>query len=108
MLTVDTTTSAISIDYVTDGHGGTIIMDGNSSSNSVLVQFTGSDTGVGVDHLECGIDNSDFVSCSSPLQIDNLTDGTHTLSVMSVDNSTNNDQSPALFSWTVDTTPPET
>jgi hypothetical protein len=82
-------------------------MDGNSSSNSVIVQFAGTDTGVGVDHFECSIDNSDFVTCTSPLQIDSISDGYHTLSVISVDNSTNKDPSPALFSWTVDTTPPE-
>jgi hypothetical protein len=108
MWTVDTTPPATSIDSVTDGHDETIMMDGNSSSNSVVAQFVGTDTGVGVNHFECSIDNSNFVTCNSPLQIDSLTDGTHTLNVMSIDNSTNKDPSPALFSWTVDTTPPET
>ena len=70
MWIVDTTPPASSIDSVTDGHGETIIMDGNSSSNSVIVQFAGTDTGVGVDHFECSIDNSNFVTCTSPLQID--------------------------------------
>ena len=107
MWIVDTTPPASSIDSITDGYGETIIMDGNSSSNSVIVQFAGTDAGVGVDHFECSIDNSDFVTCTSPLQIDSISDGSHTLSVMSVDNSTNKDPSPALFSWTVDTTPPE-
>ncbi|HJU78520.1 MAG TPA: Ig-like domain-containing protein, partial [Nitrososphaeraceae archaeon] len=105
---VDTLSPETSIDSVTDGRDETIIINGNSSSNSVLVQFAGTDTGVGVDHFECSIDRSHFVKCFSPLQIDSLTDGTHTLSIASVDNSTNNDPSPALFSWTVDRTPPKT
>ena len=107
MWIVDTTAPETNIDSITDGHNETIIMDGNSSSNSMIVQFAGTDTGVGVEHFECSIDNSDFVACTSPLQFDSLSDGSHLLTVISVDDSTNKDPSPALFSWTVDTTPPE-
>ena len=105
---VDTIPPGTIIDSATDGHDEIIIMDGNSSSNSILVEFSGTDSGVGVDHFECSIDTSDFVTCPSPLQFDSLSDGTHTLDVISEDNSTNKDPSPALFRWTVDTTPPET
>ncbi len=108
MWIVDTTPPGTIIDSVTDGHDEIIIMDGNSSSNSIIVEFSGTDSGVGVDHFECSIDTSDFVTCTSPLQFDSLSDGTHTLDVISEDNSTNKDPSPALFRWTVDTTPPET
>src|SRR5207344_1158869 len=82
--------------------------DGNSSANSILFEFAGNDTGVGVDHFECSIDNLKFVTCTSPLEIDSLKDGTHTLAVLSEDTSTNKDPSPELFRWTVDTTPPTT
>ena len=89
MWIVDTTPPGTIIDSVTDGHDEIIIMDGNSSSNSIIVEFSGTDSGVGVDHFECSIDTSDFVTCTSPLQFDSLSDGTHTLDVISEDNSTN-------------------
>ncbi len=106
--TVDTTPPGTTIDSATDGHEEQITMDGNSSSHSITLEFSGIDTGIGVDHFECNIDNSDFITCTSPLLVDSLTDGTHTMKVLSEDNSTNKDPSPALFTWTVDTTPPAT
>ena len=55
-------------------------------------------------------DGKSFSACTSPVQFTsaNITDGTHTFEVLSVDNSTNKDPSPASFIWTVDTIPPET
>ena len=71
-------------------------------------EFSGNDTGVGISNFECSIDNSNFSACSSPVQFTsaNITDGTHTFEVLSVDNSTNKDPSPASFNWTVDTIAP--
>ena len=106
--TVDTIPPSTTIDSATDSHHEKIVMGGNSSANSILFEFAGNDTGVGVDHFECSIDNLKFVTCTSPLEIDSLKDGTHTLAVLSEDTSTNKDLSPALFRWTVDTTPPTT
>src|SRR5437867_4204017 len=104
----DTIPPSTTIDSATDSHHEKIVMNGNSSANSILFKFAGNDTGVGVDHFECSIDNLKFVTCTSPLEIDSLKDGTHTLAVLSEDTSTNKDPSPALFRWTVDTTPPTT
>src|SRR6187397_1632978 len=106
--TVDTTPPATTIDSAMDGNNQGVMMDGNSSSNSILIEFAGTDTGTGINHFECSINNSDFVTCTSPLEVNDLTDGVHTLSVVSEDNSTNKDSSPALFRWTVDTNPPIT
>ncbi|MGB8573132.1 MAG: Ig-like domain-containing protein, partial [Nitrososphaeraceae archaeon] len=106
--TVDTTPPATTIDSAMDGHNQRVMMDGNSSSNSILLEFVGTDTGTGINHIECSINNSDFVTCASPLEVNGLTDGVHTLRVVSEDNSTNKDPSPALFRWTVDTNPPIT
>ncbi|TLX89553.1 MAG: hypothetical protein E6K94_09780, partial [Thaumarchaeota archaeon] len=105
---VDTTPPATLIDSATDGSKKEITMDGNSPSNSLILEFSGTDTGVGVNHFECSVDNSDFVTCISPLKISSLSDGTHTFKVLAEDNSTNRDPSPASFTWTVDTTPPAT
>src|SRR5438093_985766 len=104
----DTIPPSTTIDSATDSHHEKIVMNGNSSANSILVKFAGNDTGVGVDHFECSIDNLKFVSCNSPLEINSLKDGTHTLAVLSEDTSTNTDPSPALFRWAVDTIPPTT
>src|SRR4026208_1060223 len=106
--TVDTTPPATTIDSAMDGNNQGVMMDGNSSSNSILLEFAGTDTGTGINHFECSINNSDFVTCTSPLEVNGLTDGVHTLRVVSEDNSTNKDSSPALFRWTVDTNPPIT
>ena len=67
--------------------------------------FSGNDTnGVGIDHFECSIDSSDFVTCTSPFTFPNLLkDGTHSFRVMSEDKVGNRGSSPALFNWTVDT-----
>ena len=94
-----------------DGNNITITNSSNTKSNSVIFEFSGNDTGgVGVDHLECSLDGASFTACTSPIQYTTpqITDGTHTFEVLSVDNSTNSDPSPAQFTWNVDTVPPET
>ena len=71
--------------------------------------FSGTDTGgVDIDHFECSIDNSDFVTCMTPVHFSNLEDGTHILQMRSQDNVGNVGPSPASFTWTVDTIPPAT
>ena len=72
-------------------------------------KFSGNDTGVGIDHFECNVDNSDFVTCTSPFAFpDLLKDGTHTFRVLPEDKVGNRGSSPASFNWTVDTASPTT
>src|SRR5437867_2691416 len=106
---VDTTPPATSINSATDGNKSAVTNAGTTKSTSMTFAFSGTDTG-GVDHFECSIDNSNFTICTSPIQFNsvNLGDGTHTFRVLSEDNSTNKDPSPASFTWTVDTVPPNT
>src|SRR4026208_1807627 len=108
--TVDTTPPMTSIISAIDGNNNTISDNGNSESTSIRFNFSGTDTGgAGVDHLECNIDNSKYVACTSPFVFPNLLkDGIHTFTVLSEDNAGNKDSTPASFTWTVDTTPPMT
>src|SRR3546814_1075547 len=54
------------------------------------------------------LDNSNFVACTSPVQLGNLTDGEHLIEVRAEDNVGNMGASPTPFIWIVDTTPPGT
>jgi len=58
--------------------------------------------------FECRIDEGEWESCSSPKTYPGLQDGNHTFEVHAIDSAGNVDQSPASYSWTIDTTPPET
>ena len=58
--------------------------------------------------FECRIDGADFAPCSSPYSADDLADGTHTLDVRATDAAGNVDLSPASYSFTLDTTAPDT
>ena len=103
--TVDTSPPTTTIDSATDGNNTVINAGGNSSSNSMIFLFSSIDSGVGVDHSECSIDNSKFAVCTSPIQFTstNLEDGTHILQIISEDKVGNRGSSPASFNWTVDT-----
>ena len=109
--TVDTQPPTTTINTAVDANKSTITNGSNIRSNSVTFAFSGNDTdGVGVDHLECSLDATSFTTCTSPVQFAsaNISDGAHVFKVLAEDNSTNKDPSPASFSWTVDTVPPET
>src|SRR5206468_3499560 len=109
--TVDTVPPDTSIASATDGHNSVITTGSNTSSNSVKFTFSANDTGgVGVDHIECSLDNASYTTCTSPVQFTsaNISDGTHTFKVSAHDNVGNLSPSPSSFNWTVDTVPPTT
>ena len=108
---VDTVPPETTILSASDGNQSTVTIGQNTSSKLMTIEFSGNDTGgVGVDHLECSLDGASFTACTSPIQYTTpqITDGTHTFEVLSVDNSTNSNPSPAQFTWNVDTIPPTT
>ena len=95
-----------------DGNGTAVANDGVTPSNSILFVLSSStgsiQQGRAFNNFECSIDGSAFTDCTSPAQFSNLADGAHILEARSTDNSGNEDQSPASFTWTVDTVPPDT
>ncbi len=83
-----------------------------SASGTANFEFSGTDTGgSGVASYECRIDSTEpgaWTSCTSPKTYNSLADGAHKFEVRAIDTAGNADQSPATFSWTVDTTAPQT
>ena len=77
-----------------------------TNNNTPSFTFSGTDAS-GIAGFECSIDNRTFESCISGDFFGPLADGSHAFRVRAIDNAGNIDTSPALFSWIVDTTPPE-
>ncbi len=57
--------------------------------------------------FECQMDGGGYSSCTSPRTYDGISDGSHTFEVRATDGADNTDQTPAYYTWTIDTTPPD-
>jgi LPXTG-site transpeptidase (sortase) family protein len=79
-----------------------------TNNTNAAFNFTGSDSGSGVASFECQLDGGGFSACTSPQNYAGLTNGSHTFDVRAIDNVGNIDPTPASFTWTVDTVPPDT
>jgi len=84
-----------------------------TSSTPASFAFTGSDDTTPASQLrfECRLDSqveTDFVTCSSPSLYAGLGQGAHTFEVRAVDLAGNADTTPAAYTWSVDTTAPQT
>ena len=81
-----------------------------SASADASFTFSGADAdGSGLGSFECRLDSEDpeaWQVCTSPQAYSGLADGTHRFEVRAIDLVGNPDQSPATFSWNIDTPPP--
>lgn len=75
-------------------------------TNSTAAEFTFSATETTT--FLCRFDTGPWAPCPTPYALTDVPDGSHTLSVKARDAAGNTDQTPAVFSWTVDTVPPLT
>lgn len=85
----------------------TTIVSGPSSltnSNSATFTFT-SEAGA---TFESSLDGDSFIAATSPLTLNNLSEGSHTFSVRAKDAAGNLDPTPASYSWIIDTSAPTT
>jgi len=73
-------------------------------SNSTTAEFTFSSDKSPVTY-ECTLDGA-LVSCTAALKLENLAEGSHTLTVRAVDELGHKDPSPETYTWTVDTVAP--
>ncbi|WP_418765001.1 adventurous gliding motility protein AgmC [Myxococcus xanthus] len=76
-----------------------------SNSDSATFDFDSDESPV---TYECSLDGAAFTACSDPDTFTGLDDGEHTLEVRAVDGDGNEDPTPASYTWTVDTTAPDT
>jgi hypothetical protein len=100
--TVDSSTPDTTI---ITGPGGT---SGNAvSSTTAVFTFSSPDAGPGAT-FQCSLDGAGFTACSSPRTYNSLTEGGHTFAVRVRDAAGNPDPTPAMWSWTVDVSDPNT
>ncbi|MBI2061724.1 MAG: hypothetical protein HYT87_18440 [Nitrospirae bacterium] len=75
--------------------------------NKTDISFTLTSTEAG-STFQCSTDNGAWSVCASPFVLSQLKDGPRTFSVYAVDKSGNKDPTPAVFTWRLDTTAPDT
>ncbi|GAB4195800.1 MAG: hypothetical protein OHK0022_12820 [Roseiflexaceae bacterium] len=80
------------------------------SSTSATFVFTGTDDVTAPQNLtfECSLDGGAFSTCTNPQNYTSLAQGSHAFLVRARDAAGNIDQTPASFTWIVDTIAPET
>ncbi|MHA7630708.1 Ig-like domain-containing protein [Corallococcus sp. M7] len=99
------TSAAFSVDLVAPDTSLTASVPAVTSNRDASFEFTSNDSTA---TFECRFDTGTFVPCTSPQARTDLADGTYTVQVRAVDAAGNVDPTPATFTWTVDTTAPDT
>jgi Tol biopolymer transport system component len=78
-----------------------------SNSPDAKLDFSGTDTGAGIDHFEVRLDGGIFIAATGGSKsYSDLQEGHHTFEVRAVDAAGNSDPMPAAFDWTVNTVSP--
>lgn len=76
-----------------------------SNSTSAVFAFMGSDNGQPITIFECRRDGANFAACSTPHNLSNLVEGSHTFEVRGRD-AAGNYSAPIQYQWLIDLTPP--
>lgn len=76
-----------------------------SSTSSATFSFDSDEPGSA---FECSLDVGVWEPCVSPRLIGTVFEGQHTFRVRATDSAGNTDPTPASYTWTVDSTPPQT
>ena len=74
------------------------------NSVDVAIEFTATEPGT----FECQLDGAGFAACTTPDMLTGLSDASHTFDVRAIDTAGNVDDTPASWTWTVDSTTPDT
>ncbi len=74
-------------------------------TNLTTANFTFSSSEAG-SIFKCAFDNGPWTTCSSPHTLEGIANGTHVFAVRSIDLAGNSDQTPASFTWSIDTVAP--
>ena len=105
----DSNTNTFTVDTVAPDTTITANPTNPTNSSNASFSFTGNDSGgSGVASFQCQLDGGGFSACTSPQNYAGLSDGNHTFQVRTIDNAGNIDPTPASYTWTVDTTAPDT
>ncbi|WP_239618169.1 S-layer homology domain-containing protein [Cohnella mopanensis] len=83
----------------------TTLAEPTITASSASATFSFSGTG---NSFECSLDSAIYGACPSPKSYSSLSDGNHTFSVRSILYNGVADPTPATYTWTVDTTAPDT
>ncbi|HEV3477814.1 MAG TPA: DNRLRE domain-containing protein, partial [Gaiellaceae bacterium] len=75
-----------------------------TTESSASFSFGGSDNVTGSLTYQCSLDGVAFAACTSPRAYSGLSAGSHTFRVRAVDAAGNVDQTPATYSWTIQST----
>lgn len=78
-----------------------------AADNSTTVSFEFTSTASDAT-FECALDSAGFSACQTPASFGGLIDGAHVFRVRAVDSAGRADPSPAEYTWTIDTSTPDT
>ena len=104
---VETAPPSATFTYDTTAPDTTIDTTPSNPTNQTTAAFTFHSSEAG-STFECQLDTGGFRLGTSPASHNSLDDGSHTFQVRASDAGGNTDQSPASYTWVVDTTAPDT
>jgi Bacterial Ig domain/Chitobiase/beta-hexosaminidase C-terminal domain/Bacterial Ig-like domain/PASTA domain len=76
-----------------------------TNTTGATFDFSASEGGAS---FQCRLEGGSFAACSSPKSYSSLAEGAHTFDVQATDAAGNPEASPQTYTWTVDTTAPDT